>query len=171
MRVGWVCGEGLEDVPALFSRGGYDGSDAGEGARAGHGPEAAGDFHLDLHHSHVPLGLIVGEGHGEVVEESQDIAFELVQPDQEIVSGATRRPSARSDPSGEGRLVSMEGKPAPDDGVVAFDQRAQNERRQRRSRLRATAARHTLLASTRRSRICPAHCSLSMSIRALSSRK
>ncbi len=26
----------------------------------------------------------------------------------------------------------MEGKPAPDDGVVAFDQGAQNERRQRR---------------------------------------
>ncbi len=40
---------------------------------------------------------IVGEGDGEVIEETQDIAFELVQPDQEIVSGAMRRPSARSD--------------------------------------------------------------------------
>ena len=134
-EVGWVCGEGLEDVPALFSRGGYDGADAGEGSRAGHGSEAAGDFHLDLHHPQVALGLIVGEGDGEVIEESQDIGFELVQPDQEIVSGAMGRPSARSDLSGEGRLVAMEGKPAPDDGVVAFDQRAQNERRQRRRAL------------------------------------
>ena len=65
----------------------------------------------------------------------------------------------------------MEGKPAPDDGVVAFDQRTQNGRRQRRRALDATAARPLSLASRRRSRICPAHCSLSMSIRALSSRK
>ena len=78
-----------------------------------------------------PLGLVVGEGHGEVIEESQDIAFELVQPDQKIVSGAMGRPSVRSDLSGEGRQVSMEGKPAPGpralrpgDGVVAFDQGA-----------------------------------------------
>ena len=106
-----ICGEGLEDVPTLFSRGGYDGSDASEGARAGHGSEAAGDFHLDLHHSQVLLGLVVGEGDGEVSEESQDIAFELVQPDQEIVSGAMRRPSAGSDLSGERRLVAMEASP------------------------------------------------------------
>ena len=32
---------------------------------------------------------------------------------------------------GEGRQVSMEGQPAPDDGVVAFDERPQNGRRQR----------------------------------------
>ena len=88
-------------------------------------------FHLDLHHSQVPLGLIVGEGDGEVIEKSQHIAFELVQPDQEIVSGAMRRPSAGSDLSGERGLVAMEGESAPDDGVVAFDQRAQNEGRQR----------------------------------------
>ena len=70
-----------------------------------------GDFHLDLHHSQVPLGLVVGEGDGEVIEKTQDIAFELVQPDQKIVSRAMGRPSARSDPSGEGRQVSMEGNP------------------------------------------------------------
>ena len=34
----------------------------------------------------------------------------------------------------------MEGEPAPDDGVVAFDQRSQNERRQRRSALDVGAA-------------------------------
>ena len=89
------------------------------------------DFHLDLHHPQVLLGLIIGEGDGEVSEESQDVAFELVQPDQKIVSGAMGRPSPRSDRSGEGRQVSMEGKPAPGpralrpgDGVVAFDQGA-----------------------------------------------
>ncbi|HKN26811.1 MAG TPA: hypothetical protein VJY34_02570, partial [Roseiarcus sp.] len=47
------------------------------------------------------------EGDGEVIEESQDIAFELVQPDQEIVSWSMRRPSARPDLSGERRLLSM----------------------------------------------------------------
>ena len=139
-EVGRVCGEGLEDVPALFSRGGYDGSDASEGACACHGSETAGEFHLDLHHSQVPLGLVVGEGDGEVIEEAQDIAFELVEPDQKIVSGAMGRPSARSDPSGEGRQVSMEGKPTPGDGVVAFDQRAQSERRQRRRAFRDRGA-------------------------------
>ncbi len=129
---GGGCGEGMEDVPALLSRGGDDGAEAGEGPRAGRGSEAAGDFHLDLHHPQVPLGLVVGEGDGQVIEESQDIAFQLVQPDQEIVSGAARRLSARAGLSGEGWQVSMEGKPAPDDGVVAFDQGAQNERRQLR---------------------------------------
>ena len=34
---------------------------------------------------------------------------------------AAQRPSARADLSGERRLVSMEGKPATDDDVVAFD--------------------------------------------------
>ena len=51
--------------------------------------------------------------------------------DQEIVSRAMGRPSARSARSGEGRQVSMEGEPAPNDGVGAFDQGAQTERRQR----------------------------------------
>ena len=34
------------------------------------GSEAAGDFLLELRHAHVLLGLIVGEGHGEVGEEA-----------------------------------------------------------------------------------------------------
>ena len=130
----------MEDVPALFSGGGDDGADAGEGSRAGHGSEAAGDFHLDLHHPQVALGLIVGEGDGDVREESQHIGFALVQPDQEIVSGAMGGSTAGSDLSGERRLVAMEGKAAPDDGVVAFDQGAQNEGRQRRRALGDSAA-------------------------------
>ncbi len=98
-----------EDVPTLLSRGGYGGAEVGEGPGAGHCSEAAGDFYLDLHHPQIALGLIVGEGDGEVIAETQHIAFELVQPDQEIVSGAMGCPSAGSDLSGEGRLVSMEG--------------------------------------------------------------
>jgi hypothetical protein len=152
-------------------------SDAGEGARAGDGSEAAGDFHLDLHHSQIPLGLVVGEGDGEVSEESQDIAFELVQADQKIVSGAMGRPSARSAPSGEGRQVSVEGEPAPVPGLFDPGMALVRLIRVRRTGVgsaaapSATAARTLPLASRRRSRICPAHCSLSMSIRALSSRK
>jgi hypothetical protein len=34
--------------------------------------EAAGDFLTKLHHAPVAFGLIVGEGHGEIVEEAQD---------------------------------------------------------------------------------------------------
>ena len=104
----------------------------GEGARAGHGSEAAGDFHLDLHHSQVPLGLVVGEGDGEVSEESQDIAFELVQPDQEIVSGAMgarpRAPIALA----RGGWFRWKASPRRTMALVAFDQGAQNGRRQRR---------------------------------------
>ena len=59
---GWGCDEGLENIPALFSRGGYDGSDASEGACARHGSETAGEFHLDLHHSQVPLASLLVKG-------------------------------------------------------------------------------------------------------------
>ena len=64
----------------------------------------------------------------------------------------------------------MEGKPAPNDGVGAFEQGAQNGRWQRRRAFGGRGA-DLALASRRRSRICLAHCSLSISIRALSSRK
>src|ERR1700733_14644170 len=54
------------------------------------------------------LGLVVGERDGEIIEEAQHVGFELVQPDQEIMSRAMGRPSAGSDRSGEGRQVSVE---------------------------------------------------------------
>ena len=155
---------------SLFG-GGDDGAKAGEGSRAGEGSEAARDFHFSLHHPQVALGLVVGERDGEIIEEAQHVGFELVQPDQEIVSRAMGRPSAGSDRSGEGRQVSMEGEPAPDDGVVAFDQRSQNERRQRRSALDVGAADGCVGLDEKVAHFGAAHRSLSMSIRALSSRK
>jgi hypothetical protein len=56
----------FEDVPALFSGCGDDGAEGCKGFGAGLGAETARDFHFDLHHADVLLGLIVGERHGEV---------------------------------------------------------------------------------------------------------
>ena len=72
-------------------RGGNDGAEEGEGPRAGHCSESAGDPRFDLPHPQIPFGLIVSEGDGEVIKESQHVGFELVQPDQEIVSGRWAR--------------------------------------------------------------------------------
>ena len=41
--------------------------------RSGSGAETARDFLLDLHHAHVLLGLIVGEGHAGIAEKAQHI--------------------------------------------------------------------------------------------------
>ena len=62
----------------------------------GHCAKAAGDFHLGLNHARVALAQIVGEGNFEVVEKAQDVAPELVQPVQEIVSRSKRRSAARA---------------------------------------------------------------------------
>jgi len=69
--------EGLEDIPTLLAGGRDDGSKAGEGLGAGHGAEAAGCFHPDLHHPRALLGLIVGEGDGEVIGEAQTLIEEI----------------------------------------------------------------------------------------------
>ena len=58
------------DVPALFFGGRDEAADGREVVRPLFGSEAAGDFLLELRHAHVLLGLIVGEGHGEVGEEA-----------------------------------------------------------------------------------------------------
>ena len=80
--------EGVQNVPSLLSRGRDEGAKASEGLRSGHGAETAGDFHFDLHHSQVLLGQIVGEGDREVVDEAQNVAPELMESPQEIVSCA-----------------------------------------------------------------------------------
>ena len=72
------CGEDLQDVVALLSRGRDDRSEERENPRALEGPEAAGDLHLDLHHPQILFGEIVGEGHVEVSEETQGFGFELL---------------------------------------------------------------------------------------------
>ena len=82
-----IAGEGLEDVPAALSGGGDDGSEGGEVLGGGEGAEGAGDLHFDLHHAERLLSQVVGEGNGEVDEETQDVVFEPVQSDEEVVSG------------------------------------------------------------------------------------
>ena len=51
--------QGLEDVPALLSGGGDDGTHSGEVVGAPLGAEATGDLLAQLCHSEVTFGLIV----------------------------------------------------------------------------------------------------------------
>src|SRR5690242_20857752 len=84
---GWgVAGEGLEDVPPVFSGGGDDGAERGKVLSGGEGSEGAGDFHLHLHHAQRLFSEVVGEGDLEVDEEAQDVVLELMQPAQQILS-------------------------------------------------------------------------------------
>ena len=49
---------------------------------------------LDLHHACVAFGLIVGEGHGEIVEEAQDVLFATCEAQEQIMSGSARLATA-----------------------------------------------------------------------------
>ena len=69
------CRKGCENIPALFAGGGENGTQGGERLGTGVGAEAAGDFLSDFHHAEVSFRLIVGEGHGGIVEEPQRIIF------------------------------------------------------------------------------------------------
>src|SRR5258708_13590579 len=112
-EVAGFCEEGLRDIPTLLACGRDDGAKAGEGVGAGHGAETAGYFHLDLHHPQVLLGQIVGEGNGEVIDEAQDIGFELMQSPQAIVSWPVRDRAARSPPSAHRLLLPLQSAPPP----------------------------------------------------------
>lgn len=68
-------GEGLEDIPPLFSGRGEDGAEDGKGLGAGVSAETAGDFLFELHHPQVTFGLIVGEGHVGVGQEPQGVVL------------------------------------------------------------------------------------------------
>ncbi len=56
-------------------------------ARGVEGSEGAGDLHFHLHHAQRLLGVVVGEGDGEVGKEAQNVVFEFVQSDEQVVSG------------------------------------------------------------------------------------
>ena len=84
--MGWVCGQGLEDVEALLSGGGDDGPQADEDVSALEGPKAGRDFHFDLSHAQVLFGQIVGERDVEVDEEAQGLVLEGLEADEEIVA-------------------------------------------------------------------------------------
>src|ERR1700712_3635244 len=63
-------GECPEDVDPVLSGGGDDRAHGCEDFGTGHGSEAAGDFHPQFHHPDVLLGLIVGERHLEILNET-----------------------------------------------------------------------------------------------------
>src|SRR3954468_8675268 len=119
-----VLDQSVNDVPALLPGGRDEGADHGEVASPFLRPEAAGDFLPDLHHAPVALGLIVGEGHGGIVQEAQHVVLAGAEAQEEIMAGA----SWRSPPSlaaavgwrcSKRRLVLVEREPLGDDDVIA----------------------------------------------------
>src|SRR3954470_3013055 len=70
-----VLGQSVNDVPALLPGGRDEGADQGEDGSPSLRPEAAGDFLPNLHHAPVALGLIVGEGHGGIVQKAQHVVL------------------------------------------------------------------------------------------------
>ena len=115
-----MSGQGLEDVPAALAGGGDDRAQIGEDACAFEGSEAAGDFHLHLHHAQVALGQIVGEGDGEVAKEAQDIVFVGLQPFEQIVTGPAFGPSFGA--LIEGRRRAMKGEACPHGPPISGDE-------------------------------------------------
>src|SRR3954466_549226 len=94
-----VLDQSVNDVPALLPGGRDEGADHGEVASPFLRPEAAGDFLPDLHHAPVALGLIVGEGHGGIVQEAQHVVLAGAEAQKEIVAGASwRSPPCRVRP-------------------------------------------------------------------------
>ena len=103
--------QGLEDVPALLSGGGDDGTHSGEVVGTPLGAEATGDFLAQLGHSEVTFGLIVRKRRARVGEESQASLLVLAETEREVMTDAAFLSSALAGP--ERRLRLMEG-----DGVV-----------------------------------------------------
>jgi hypothetical protein len=67
--------------------------------------EAAGDFGLRLHHPQILFGEVVGEGNGEIGEESEGRLFEGLEPDEQIVSRCFLRFFGLVEGSKVGRLL------------------------------------------------------------------
>ena len=89
---GWLVGP-IQDVPAVLSGGGDDGSEGGEVLGGGEGAEGAGDLHFDLHHAERLLSQVVGEGNGEVDEETQDVSLNLCNRMRRLWPGRPFGPS------------------------------------------------------------------------------
>ena len=76
------------------------------------------------------LVQVVGEGDGEVDEEAQDVVFELVQSDEQVVSGAVFCPAAVRGMPLKARQVAMKGEALPEDLPVAGDEAFEHGRGQ-----------------------------------------
>ena len=101
----------------MFSGGGDDGSERGKILGAEGRSEATGYLLLDLHHTNIALGLIVGEGHQEVPSETQNVGFKIAKTHEQIMAGTARLPAA-SPLLQERRLGPVEGQAGNDDGVI-----------------------------------------------------
>src|SRR5450830_259868 len=88
--------------------------------------EAPGDFHFDLHHADVLLGLIIGEGHGEVGGEAQNIVFKVTQTDEKIMPRTTRLSASCAGSFYERRLLFVERQPQRHNPIVKGHQSAQD---------------------------------------------
>jgi hypothetical protein len=66
-----VIGECFDDIAFVFSDRQNYGPNISEDLRTLEGAESPRDLHAQLHHTHVPVGLIVGEGNCEVRKEPQ----------------------------------------------------------------------------------------------------
>ena len=159
--------QGLEDVPALLSGGGDDGTHSGEVVGTPPGAEATGDLLAQLGHSEVTFGLIVRKRRARVGEESQASLLVLAEAEREVMTDAAFLSSALAGP--ERRLRLVEG-----DGVVEERAQARGIRATREagtSRPFSRAKRVALCARSRRRCMLFAQSSFSMSIRAWSSRR
>src|SRR5664279_6304088 len=113
-------GQGVDDFPALFFGGRDEGADGREVGRAFERAEAAGDFLAQFHHAAVAFSLIVGEGNGRIVQETQRVLPARREPRQQVMSSATRRAPATFAAAfyRQRRLGFVEGQPLCDDGVI-----------------------------------------------------
>jgi hypothetical protein len=100
----WVFGDCFEDVPLAFSGGGEDGPEGREGLSTLEGSE------LHLHH---PQGLfgprLFVKGNLEVDEEAQDIVFELMKSDEQVMAGPSLGLAALRSLAGQAGQLAMIG--------------------------------------------------------------
>src|SRR4051812_7892662 len=116
-----IAGQGLEQVPALLSRGREERADHGEVLGTSLGAEAAGDLLPQLHHPPVALHPIVGEGHPWVGEKAEYVLLPRAEAQQEIVANPSRRTATVSGcdrGGGQRGLRRMERQPLSDESVV-----------------------------------------------------
>jgi hypothetical protein len=66
------------------------------------------------------LGLMVGEGHGEIEHEPQHRGLVVAQPFQEIVADALGRAAARAGAAQQRGLRFMVGEPAADNRILVL---------------------------------------------------
>src|SRR3954465_15759738 len=89
-----IAGQGLEQVPALLSRGCEERADHGEVLGTSLGAEAARDLLPQLHHPPVALHQIVGEGHLWVGEKAEHVLLAGAETQQKVVANPSRRTAA-----------------------------------------------------------------------------